>query len=192
MLKPGFHLVDWMNLMRVSSDMSGRNGGPPRKISPAELATHTSQFDCWTAYNGKVYNISQYMHYHPGGMPMLMKGAGKDCTKLFNKYHAWVNLESMMGKCYVGLLAADDGGITEGGEEEEDEEEGGKKCGENGHTAEGAGSVRRGADGDADVDELRRRARVALSLNDDDGDGDAKALAGADDAGGEGGKASKA
>lgn len=33
-----------------------------------------------------------------------MLGAGKDCTALFNKYHAWVNIDSMLSKCFVGKL----------------------------------------------------------------------------------------
>ena len=175
-LKPGFHLVDWMNLMRVSTDMSGRNGGPLRKISLSELKQHTSQFDCWTAYNGKVYNISQYMHYHPGGIPMLMKGAGKDSTKLFNKYHAWVNLDNMLGKCLVGVLIADEPGIAEDEEgEDEDVEEGDKKAstptptrGEAKLTAS-LEEMTAIAD-DKDVDEMRRRAKAALSIVDEDDD----------------------
>lgn len=101
-LKPGFHLVDWMRLTQVSTDM--RTPGPLRKISLAELSTHKSQFDAWTAYKGKVYNISQYIAYHPGGEKTLMSGAGKDCTAQFNKFHAWVNGESMLSKCLIGVL----------------------------------------------------------------------------------------
>ena len=118
MLKPGFHLVDWMKLTQVSKDM--RDGGPLRKISLAELAEHKSQFDAWTAYKGKVYNITQYIAYHPGGATTLMSGAGKDCTKQFTKFHAWVNAESMLAKCLIGVLMSEAVPIPEGDEEEED------------------------------------------------------------------------
>ena len=64
-LKPGFHLVDWMNLMRVA-DVSGRKGAPLRRISMNEVREHKSRYDCWTVYNKKVYNITNYMDYHPG------------------------------------------------------------------------------------------------------------------------------
>ena len=64
-LKPGFHLVDWMNLMRVA-DVSGRKGAPLRRISMKEVREHNSRYDCWTVYNKKVYNITNYMDYHPG------------------------------------------------------------------------------------------------------------------------------
>lgn len=120
MLKPGFHLVDWMKLTQISKDMRG--DGPLRKISVAELAEHKSQFDCWTAYKGRVYNITQYIAYHPGGVKQLMVGAGKDCTVQFNKFHAWVNAESMLSKCLIGVLLSEEETIKEGEEEEERDE----------------------------------------------------------------------
>lgn len=103
-LKKGFHLMDWVKLSQAASDMSGRNGGPLLKITSSELKRHNSEFDCWTAYNGKVYNITQYIPYHPGGYDKIMMGAGRDCTNLFNKYHRWVNIDSMLSKCLVGIL----------------------------------------------------------------------------------------
>lgn len=53
----------------------------------------------------QVYNITPYLRFHPGGVPMLLKVAGRDGTALFNKYHAWVNYEFLLAKCLVGLLA---------------------------------------------------------------------------------------
>ena len=31
-------------------------------------------------------------------------GAGKDATSLFDEYHAWVNIDQLLSKCYVGPL----------------------------------------------------------------------------------------
>lgn len=44
------------------------------------------------------------MEYHPGGAEQLMRGAGKDATSLFDEYHAWVNIEQLLAKCFVGPL----------------------------------------------------------------------------------------
>lgn len=38
------------------------------------------------------------------GVDELMKGAGKDATKLFDDVHAWVNYEQLLCKCFVGPL----------------------------------------------------------------------------------------
>ena len=107
--------MDWMRLpLRPAR---------PRAISSAELASHCTKYDCWTALHGKVYNITQYMDYHPGGGSILMKGAGKDCTALFNKYHAWVNIDGLLTKCLVGVLADDSAPPIEEEDEKEDEED---------------------------------------------------------------------
>lgn len=39
-----------------------------------------------------------------GGSEQLMRGAGKDATNLFDEYHAWVNIEQLLAKCYIGPL----------------------------------------------------------------------------------------
>jgi len=63
-----------------------------------------------------VYNITPYQHFHPGGVPELMKGAGRDGTRLFAEVHPWVNWEGMLESCLVGI-AVDEGeyGNKEGG-----------------------------------------------------------------------------
>jgi len=33
--------------------------------------------------NGKVYDVTYYLNYHPGGKDKLMLGIGQDCTPLF-------------------------------------------------------------------------------------------------------------
>ena len=39
--------------------------------------------DAWTAIQGKVYNITPYIRFHPGGQDTLMRVAGRDGTRLF-------------------------------------------------------------------------------------------------------------
>ena len=68
--------------------------------------------DCWMAIAGRVYNVTDYMHFHPGGVPEVLRGAGMDATALFCEVHAWVNFESMLEQCLVGFLAPDSGAAT--------------------------------------------------------------------------------
>jgi len=54
----------------------------------------------------QVFNVTPYLHFHPGGLKYIMMGAGRDATSLFNKYHAWVNIDFLMSQCLVGLVEA--------------------------------------------------------------------------------------
>ena len=60
------------------------------------------------ALDGKVYNITAYIPFHPGGEKELLRGAGKDGTKLFGATHPWVNVEGMLGECLVGILVSEE------------------------------------------------------------------------------------
>ncbi|CAN1158397.1 Cytochrome b5 domain-containing protein RLF [Linum perenne] len=101
----GYSQMDWLNLTRTHPDLAGLKGQSNRRLIPlSEVKQHRSEGSMWTVLKGRVYNLSPYMKFHPGGEDMLMKGVGKDCTSLFNKYHAWVNAEFLMEKCLVGIL----------------------------------------------------------------------------------------
>ncbi|XP_050090054.1 cytochrome b5 reductase 4 isoform X2 [Anopheles aquasalis] len=102
-LKPGHSLMDWIRLGNSGADLTG-TGGRTQPVSHAELAKHDRREDAWMAIRGKVYNVTRYMDFHPGGADELMRGVGKDATKLFDEVHAWVNYESLLAKCYIGPL----------------------------------------------------------------------------------------
>ncbi|CAM9635960.1 unnamed protein product [Heterosigma akashiwo] len=94
-------MLDWVQLNKA------RTTKEPRKITKEEVRQHNTEYDAWTIINGKVYDITPYLHYHPGGKAELMKGAGRDSTALFNKYHPWVNVDSLCSSLLLGMY--DDG-----------------------------------------------------------------------------------
>lgn len=65
-LKPGHSLMDWIRLGSSGLDLSGTKG-VITPVSNAELAKHCKQDDAWLAIRGKVYNVTHYMEFHPGG-----------------------------------------------------------------------------------------------------------------------------
>jgi cytochrome b involved in lipid metabolism len=92
LFEKGYSQVDWVRLTQRDPDLAGLQGRPRRRdISPEEVARHCTEADAWTVLRGRVYNITPYLRFHPGGVPLLLKVAGTDGTALFNKYHAWVN-----------------------------------------------------------------------------------------------------
>lgn len=91
-VKKGFGLHDWNRLLKTAKDLAQRKGQPYRKIGLDEIARHDDVHDAWIALHGKVYNITPYLHYHPGGVAIMEQCLGKDATALFEKYHRWVNI----------------------------------------------------------------------------------------------------
>lgn len=47
-----------------------------RKISQAELEEHSLAESAWLSLGGIVYDVTVYLHYHPGG-DIILKGCGK-------------------------------------------------------------------------------------------------------------------
>ncbi|XP_038077617.1 cytochrome b5 reductase 4-like [Patiria miniata] len=103
-LAPGHSLMDWIRLGQKEGRKLNGIGGQNCVVSPEELARHNKVEDAWMSIRGKVYNVTPYMSFHPGGEDEMMRGAGGDGTSLFDDVHQWVNLESMLEKCYVGQL----------------------------------------------------------------------------------------
>jgi cytochrome b involved in lipid metabolism len=92
-VRKGFGLSDWSRLLHVSKDLAQRRGQPIRRIRWDEIRQHSSVHDGWIVLKGKVYCISPYLAYHPGGERIMKPVLGKDATALFDKYHQWINEE---------------------------------------------------------------------------------------------------
>jgi len=101
-LAPGHSPLDWANLKSSGADLRGVDN--LMRIPLSVLKTHNTMEDAWSAFNGKVYNITPYLSFHPGGEKELMRVAGRDGTKLFAATHAWVNVDFMLDACMVGFL----------------------------------------------------------------------------------------
>ncbi|KAJ2366952.1 hypothetical protein H4S02_002022 [Coemansia sp. RSA 2611] len=95
--------MDWMRLTTSGEDLRGVEG--LQMLTMEDVAKHNKRDDCWMVICGKVYNVTRYLDFHPGGRGQLMRAAGKDGTKLFLETHSWVNFDAMLKECFVGLLA---------------------------------------------------------------------------------------
>ncbi|KAG5205340.1 putative Heme/steroid binding protein [Trichophyton interdigitale] len=110
-LEPGHSPLDWAAL--TSNPRNNLRGAdlPPTliRVTPSMLKQHNGRkgTDAWTSYQGKVYNITPFAPFHPGGKGELLRGAGKDSEKLFAEIHPWVNWDGMLAECMVGILVAE-------------------------------------------------------------------------------------
>lgn len=102
-LQPGYSPLDWAKLRNSGKNLRGVDTMGPMRVTQEMLKEHRSRDDAWMVLGGKVYNITPYLHFHPGGVPKLMVCAGRDGTGLFMKTHAWVNYENILDRCFVGF-----------------------------------------------------------------------------------------
>ncbi|KAL8204359.1 hypothetical protein R6Q57_009982 [Mikania cordata] len=80
----GYSHMDWLKVTRTHPDLAGLKGQSNKRLVPlSEVKQHNTEDSMWTVLKGRVYNITPYMKFHPGGVDMLMKAVGKDCTALF-------------------------------------------------------------------------------------------------------------
>lgn len=110
-LEPGYSPLDWAALAAKPNNQLRGAGMPPGllRVTPSMLKTQNGRKgrDAWTSYQGRIYNISPYLPYHPGGKGELLRGAGKDSAKLFQEIHPWVNWDGILGECLVGILVSE-------------------------------------------------------------------------------------
>jgi cytochrome-b5 reductase len=85
-LKPGFSLMGWIRLTNSGEDLTGFKGKIVN-VSHQELAKHNKFDDCWMAVRGKVYNVTKYLDFHPGGAEQLMRG--KKFKQKIIEYKNW-------------------------------------------------------------------------------------------------------
>lgn len=105
-LKPGHSLFHWAKKCDAEPDLAGRNGAPLRAIGLDELQRHSTLEDGWCAINGRVYNVTPYLDYHPGGAAIFAQVLGDDATDTFAQYHSFVNVRELCGVLELGTLAS--------------------------------------------------------------------------------------
>ncbi|KAM0796407.1 cytochrome b5-like heme/steroid binding domain-containing protein [Usnea florida] len=128
LLDPGHSPLDWAHLIANPPTTTFLRGAdvPAQliRVPPSALKWHNGRKgrNAWGVWQGKVYNLTPYMKFHPGGVGELMRGAGKveDGERLFREVHPWVSWENMLGECLVGILVSENEGAGKEGNDLEE------------------------------------------------------------------------
>jgi len=72
-------------------------------FSSVEVSKHNKPEDLWIIVKGKVYDISPYFYFHPGGQRALLKFAGKDATENV-QFHSWRMMWLLDNYFFIGKL----------------------------------------------------------------------------------------
>uniref|UniRef100_A0A672NRY5 Fatty acid desaturase 2-like n=1 Tax=Sinocyclocheilus grahami TaxID=75366 RepID=A0A672NRY5_SINGR len=85
------------------ADTNGRFG----TYTWEEVQKHTKSGDQWIVVERKVYNVSQWVKRHPGGLRIIGHYAGEDATDAFNAFHPNLQLvRKYMKPLLIGELEA--------------------------------------------------------------------------------------
>ncbi|HTZ41819.1 MAG TPA: cytochrome b5-like heme/steroid binding domain-containing protein [Candidatus Omnitrophota bacterium] len=68
------------------------------EITESALALHNTETDCWVAYQGKVYDITSWLHIHPGGVNAILPYCGTSTAfeQAFTKQHGTTKVSLLM------------------------------------------------------------------------------------------------
>ena len=70
----------------------------------ADIAKHRTAADCWSAVNGKVYDLTSFVSNHPGGSK-ITKICGIDGTPIFTAQHdSNPKQQDVLTTLYIGEL----------------------------------------------------------------------------------------
>lgn len=64
-------------------------GGLVPMISAVDLALHNTAADCWIAYEGNVYDVTDWLTKHPGGSAAIAQycGTSDEFARAFDRQH---------------------------------------------------------------------------------------------------------
>lgn len=74
-----------------------------KTFTKKQVSKHNTRDDAWVIYKKKVYDVTDWISKHPGG-DAIMKGIGKDITKLFDGRGHSNKARKIMKKYYIGDL----------------------------------------------------------------------------------------
>lgn len=91
-VEPGTGKNGWMKPSTEAQIESIKHevSAPQKQFTREEIEKHNKEDDCWLVINGKVYDATSVLTWHPGGKAPIMAHAGKavaDTTDEFESIH---------------------------------------------------------------------------------------------------------
>ncbi|KAI0482543.1 ferredoxin reductase-like protein [Xylariaceae sp. FL0804] len=69
-----------------------------------QVAAHRDADDAWMTIHGQVYDVTKYLHDHPGGLEVLLETAGTDASEAFDSAGHSEDAVEIMADYRVGSL----------------------------------------------------------------------------------------
>ena len=72
------------------------------------MAQHCHIDSCWMVIKDKVYDFTEFIHYHPGGYEIMLEYGGTDATNAFNEKPHTIEAVALLEKYLIGELVEAD------------------------------------------------------------------------------------
>ena len=77
----------WGTTLSAPAPPESSTPNTPTTFTLAQVSTHNTPADCWTAIDGSVYNLTAWESEHPGGISPIVALCGTDGTAAFTNQH---------------------------------------------------------------------------------------------------------
>jgi len=87
--------------------------GPFKKFTMTQVGQHNTNGDVWIVVRNRVFDCTEYLQYHPGGIESIIINGGQDATDEFIAIHS-KRATKMLSRYYIGDLVeeADEGSVV--------------------------------------------------------------------------------
>lgn len=85
------------------SERNGEGGETPvTYYRLAEVAKRNTPKEVWMVIHGRVYDVTHFLHEHPGGEEVLLEQAGVDASESFEDVGHSYDAREMLKQYYIG------------------------------------------------------------------------------------------
>ncbi len=91
----------------VYTSYAGPAAQAPRQIDASELVLHNDvERDAWIAISGRVYDMTEFLHLHPGGLKILQANLGMDATHAYRQvqHHVRPEVDALLTIYAIGVV----------------------------------------------------------------------------------------
>lgn len=99
--------ADRRYMQDVFTTYSGPISQVKRWFDTTEVVRHNNKADgYWLVISGKVYDVSDFMYWHPGGSKIVLSNAGLDATRAYQAvlHHVNSEVDALLGMVEIGAI----------------------------------------------------------------------------------------
>ena len=103
-----YHIVaDERYLQEIFTTYTGSHIEKRTSYDASEVALHNDEENgYWMIIDGRVYDLTEFAHLHPGGLKIIREYTGMDATQAYQNilHNANPEIDSMLGMYEIGVV----------------------------------------------------------------------------------------